>query len=323
MTIRRLFRVVRRCLFLVILAALLVGGGLLAFQYFAGSSYQRDTESLQGADLAVQDKADRSVTNIALFGVDADNDGTQRADCIMVLSVDTADGAVKVTSLMRDSKVQIDGHDTGKLNHAYSYGGPALAIRTINQNFDLNIEHFVQVDFSQMANLIGALGGVMVDVKENERKELNKFIGEYCRAAKAEACPVTESGVQLLNGIQAMSYGRIRKGGTGDDWGRVERQAVVLEAMFQRVQGMSLPELVELAPKMLKYVTSDLSIMKISTLAAQLLRHGMPRIDHARIPVDGTWDYGGKKQQYIVFDLEKAANRLNDYIYHDVPLSDS
>ena len=321
MVIRRLFRMIRSLLFVLVFAALIAGAGLFALQYFIGSNYQRDTESLAGVDLAVQHKDDRSVTNIALFGVDADNDGTRHADCIMVLSVDSADGEVKVISLMRDSKVEIDGHGEGKLNHAYSYGGPALAIQTINQNFELNIEHYAQVDFSQMANLIGALGGVVIDVKENERKELNKFIGEYCRAANTENCPVEQAGVQTLNGIQAMSYGRIRKGGTGDDWGRVERQAVVLEAMFQRVRGMSLAEIIELAPKMLKYVTSDLSMFEITKIAVGLLRHGMPEIDHGRIPVDRTWDYGGKNKQYIVFDLDKAANRLHDYIYEDIPLS--
>ena len=321
MVLRRLFRMIRSLLFVLVFAALIAGAGLFALQYFIGSNYQRDTESLAGVDLAVQHKDDRSVTNIALFGVDADNDGTRRADCIMVLSVDSADGEVKVISLMRDSKVEIDGHGEGKLNHAYSYGGPALAIQTINQNFELNIEHYAQVDFSQMANLIGALGGVVIDVKENERRELNKFIGEYCRAANTENCPVEQAGVQTLNGIQAMSYGRIRKGGTGDDWGRVERQAVVLEAMFQRVRGMSLAEIIELAPKMLKYVTSDLSMFEITKIAVGLLRHGMPEIDHGRIPVDRTWDYGGKNKQYIVFDLDKAANRLHDYIYEDIPLS--
>ena len=152
MVIRRLFRLIRSLLFVLIFAALIAGAGLFALQYFIGSNYQRDTESLAGADLAVQHKDDRSVTNIALVGVDADNDGTRRADCIMVLSVDSADGEVKVISLMRDSKVEIDGHGEGKLNHAYSYGGPALAIQTINRNFDLNIEHYAQVDFSQMGN---------------------------------------------------------------------------------------------------------------------------------------------------------------------------
>ena len=189
----------------------------------------------------------------------------------MVLSLDSSRGKVKITSLMRDSKVEIDGRGEVKLNHSYSYGGPALAIRTINQNFDLDIEHFVQVDFSQMANLIGALGGVEIDVKENEIKELNKFIGEYCRAAGVPECPVEKSGKQMLNGIQAMSYGRIRKGGTGDDWARVERQGVVLEAMFDRSAACPFPELIQLAPKMLKYVTSDLSLTQITGLAVGML----------------------------------------------------
>ena len=173
MSARRLFRMIRRWLTLIVVAVVLFFGVRAGFGLITGLQYNRDTESLRGADLAVGDKGDSSVTNIALFGVDADNDGTRRSDCMMVLSLDSGRGKVKITSLMRDSKVEIDGHGEAKLNHSYSYGGPALAIRTINQNFDLGIEHFVQVDFSQMANLIGALGGVEIDVKENEIKELN------------------------------------------------------------------------------------------------------------------------------------------------------
>ena len=321
MTARRLLRIVRRWLTLLVLAAVLVAAAWTAFQLVTGIQYERDTESLRGADLAVSQTPDSGITNLALFGVDADNDGTRRSDCIMVLSIDGGRGKVKITSLMRDSRVEIDGHGESKLNHSYSYGGPALAIRTINQNFDLNIEHFVQVDFSQMANLIGAIGGVEIDVKENEIRELNKFIGEYCRAAGAPECPVEQPGLQMLNGIQAMSYGRIRKGGTGDDWGRVERQGVVLEAMFDRVRGLSIPELIQLAPKMLKYVTSDLSLAQIAGLAVSALRHGMPEIEHGRIPTDGNWQYGGSQDQYFVFDIEQAAQQLSDYIYNDVPLA--
>lgn len=319
MTARRLFRIVRRWLFLILIVGLIAGGVWFALYKFMGGGYQRDTQSLAAADLAIQDKPG-GVTNIALFGVDADNDGTRRADCQMILSIHGANSQIKVISLMRDSLVNIDGHGQTKLNHAYSYGGPALAIRTINQNFNLNIEHFIQVDFSQMANLIGALGGVVIDVKESEIKELNKFIGEYCRAANAPECPVKEAGVQTLNGIQAMSYGRIRKGGTGDDWGRVERQGIVLEAMFQRVQDLSASELLNLAPKVLKYITSDLSVAQITWIAASTLVHGMPQIEHARIPADGAWDYGGKNGAYIVFDLQKAAQQLDNYLYHDIPI---
>src|SRR5699024_5918841 len=108
------------CLFLLILLAVVVGGAWVGFQFTTGIRYERDTESLKGADLAVSDKADSSITNIALFGVDADNDGTRRSDCMMVLSLDSGRGKAKITSLMRDSKVQIDGHGEGKLNHSYS-----------------------------------------------------------------------------------------------------------------------------------------------------------------------------------------------------------
>ena len=206
---RKVRRLLGRWLLLLAVLALLVGGVLFALDH-VGFGYDRDTASLDGAELGVQVKPDAGVTNIALFGVDAENDGARRADCIMVLSVDGRAGRLKLVSLMRDSRVEVAGHGETKLNHAYSYGGPALMIRTINETFDLDIEHYAQVDFSQMANLIGALGGVTIDVKENEIKELNKFIGEYCRAVGAEECPVEQAGPQLLNGIQAMSYGRIR-----------------------------------------------------------------------------------------------------------------
>lgn len=319
MSLRRLSHMLLRWLMLACAALLLFSGGRYALRLL--TSYERDTTSLDGAELGVQEKHDGSVKNIALFGVDASNGDTRRSDCMMVLSVDGDAGKVRIVSLMRDSRVQIAGHGESKLNHAYSYGGPALAIRTINETFDLDIEHFAQVDFSQMANLIGALGGVTIDVKEKEIKELNKFIGEYCRAAGAPECPVTQAGSQTLNGIQAMSYGRIRKGGTGDDWGRVERQGIVLQAMFDKVRGLSPLQLVRMAPTMLKYVTTDLSVGELTSLALTALRHGMPEIEHGRIPVDGMWSYGGSQNQYIVFDTAQAAQMLNAYFYEDTPLA--
>lgn len=322
MTFRRLMRMLRRWLLLAVIAALVVCTGLFAYRLTGGGlGYHRDTESLAGADLGINVKPDTGVTNIALFGVDAENEDTRRSDCIMVLTVDNQRGKIKITSLMRDSRVEIEGHGKTKLNHAYSYGGPALAIRTINDNFNLDIEHFAQVDFAQMANLIGAVGGVQIDVQEKEIKELNKFIGEYCRAVGVAECPVEEAGPQMLNGIQAMSYGRIRKGGTGDDWGRVERQSIVLEAMFARVKSMSTGEMLGLAPTALKYVTTDLSLTEIAGLVLGAFRNGTPEIEHGRIPADGTWHYGGSQNAYIEFDLEEAAVMLDRFLYEDVSLS--
>ncbi len=306
---KRFFRLLVRWTMLAAVILVCIAVGLLAYRFT--HSYQR-ADSLDPASLAINAKPESGVTNIALFGLDAADGSNRRADCLMVISIDGDNGEIKLTSLMRDSLVEIEGHGEDKLNHAYAYGGPALAISTINQTFDLDIAHYASVDFSQLANLIGAVGGVKVNVQENEVEELNRFIGEYCRAFGLEECLVQGHGVQMLNGIQAMSYGRIRKNGTGDDWERVERQAIIMEAMFARVQDMSMTEMMELAVTGSKYVTTDLSLQQIAGLAAGAFADGVPEISHSRLPLDSTWEYDGA---YIVFDTEDAAEQINTYLY--------
>lgn len=305
----RLIRLCIRWAILSVVIVIVIAVGLLAYRFT--HSYQQ-TDALDPAALALQATPQSGVTNIALFGLDAADGGVQRADCIMVLSIDGDD--VKLISLMRDSLVEIEGYGQTKLNHAYAYGGAELAIATINSNFGLDIAHYAAVDFSQMANLIGALGYITIDVQDYELDELNVFIGEYCRAFDMEECTLAEAGVQNLNGIQAMSYGRIRKDGTGDDWGRVERQAIVMEAMFARVQDMSLTEMMQLAVTGIQYVSTDLSLSQIASIAATAFSEGVPTISHTRIPEDGEWSYD---DAYIVYDLDDAAAQIADYIYGD------
>lgn len=312
---KRFFRLLYRW---AIILAVLFGLCIVAmYGYRLVHTFQRG-DMLDPENLAVHTKPQTGIVNVALFGLDAADGTTRRSDCMMILSIDADDGEIKIVSLMRDSLVAIDGHGETKLNHAYSYGGRELAIRTINQNFDMNITHYAEVDFSNMANLVGAVGGVWINVQENELAELNRFIGQYCRAAGVETCTLEQSGRQFLNGIQAMSYGRIRKGGTGDDWGRVERQAIVLEALFERVKDMSSTELVSVAMTGMKYVTTDLSITKLASLILGAFSDGTPAIEHTRLPVNGQWSYGGTGNAYIVFDTDDAAKQLHDYIYNDI-----
>ena len=221
---------------------------------------------------------------------------------------------------MRDSKVKIDGHGTQKLCHAYSFDGPKGAIKTINETFDLNITDYAEVNFVQMANLIGEVGGVDVEVSEKERKEANKFIREYYESFDMEPELIEKAGYQHLNGIQAMTFARIRKGGTGDDWGRVERQSIVLEAMFDTVKDKSMAELVAMMPRLLPYVTTSLKKTEMISLAKGLFANGKPEIEHARVPADGQWDYGGSSNEYIVYDLDRAAEQINAYIYDGIPI---
>lgn len=315
MSFRRFFRILTRWTFLALIVVALVFGGKFVYNAFFSYTHDNSLDNVSDEELSVNVKPKSGITNIALFGVDTREGEPVRSDCMMVMSVNSDTGEIKLISLMRDSKVEIDGHGTQKLCHAYSFGGAKLAIKTINQTFKLNITDYAEVNFQQMAGLIEQIGGVDIDVSDAERKEANKYIKEYYESYGLEPILIEQTGYQHLNGVQAMTYARIRKGGTGDDWGRVERQAVVLNAMFETVKNKSLPELVKIVPNLMPYVTTSLSKTEIISLAKGVLMHGVPQIEHYRVPEDGKWNYGGKNDEYIVYDLDKAADTIDKYIY--------
>lgn len=303
---------------MAVVLAVLITAGLYAYRFIFSYNYD---SSLSGVDLGQNVKPDKSITNILLFGVDTrETDIGTRSDSMMILTVDNTRHKIKLTSLMRDSRVPIEGHGDDKLCHAYSYGGPELAIRTINRDFDMNIEEYVAVDFAQMKVLIDLVGGVWLDVSDKERREANKFIEEYCveRGVPEDEIPyIKESGYQHLTGVPAMCYARIRKGGTGDDWGRVERQGIVLTAMMEQVKDMSTGELINLMNKMQPYVTTSLSPTEILPLLLGAAGEGMPELIHSRVPIDGEWAYS-KNGEYIDYNLKRAAALLNAFVYDDV-----
>lgn len=320
MSIRRVIRIVRRWLLLGVLTVALIAAGLFVYRFLFSYTYDNSLEGLSDAELSVNVKPASGITNIALFGVDTRPDGPTRSDCMMVMSVNADTGKIKLVSLMRDSRVKLDGHGTQKLCHAYSFDGPKGAIKAINEIFNLDITDYAEVNFVQMANLIGEIGGVDIEVSEKERKEANKYIREYYESFDMEPVYIEKPGYQHLNGVQAMTFARIRKGGTGDDWGRVERQSIVLEAMFDTVKEKSVAELAGMMPRLLPYVTTSLKKTEMLSLAKGLFANGKPEIEHARVPADGEWKYGGSSNEYIVYDLDHAAEEINAYLYDDKPI---
>lgn len=317
MSVKRLQRRLIRILTILVLLSILFCLGLYAYRSFFG--YTHDT-SLFGKDLAAGVKADENITNIALFGLDTrEGDNQSHSDCMMIVTVDNTRGKIKMTSLMRDSLVNIDGHGEDKLNAAYFLGGPSLAIRTINENFGTDITDYVAVNFEQLVEIIDALDGVEIDVRTTEELlELNRVIRDYGIEQGQEFEGVEQTGVQTLDGVQALCYGRIRKGGTGDDWGRVERQGIVMEAMFNKVQSLNASSLIGLMQKLVPYVTTSLSPTELAPLIVGSVKGGVPTIEHARVPLDGEWDYYGASSEYILYDLDQASSHIERYIYSDI-----
>ena len=157
---------------LLVLVVVLAGSLVYMLSGLTMTSISKDSGSL-----GIQSGAfsDSRIVNIALFGLDAREDtDSGRSDVVMVLSVDKRHHTLKLTSILRDSEVAIEGYGYDKITHAYAYGGPELAIKTINQNFNLDIKNYVTVNFHQMAEIVDAFGGVDMDLTADEVYQLNQ-----------------------------------------------------------------------------------------------------------------------------------------------------
>lgn len=227
----------------------------LFFHYFGGL----DTQELSTSDLDVNTDlngkyGDQDIVNIALFGLDTrNNDDSGRSDAIMIASIDFGRGKIKLTSIARDTYVTIPGYENKtKINHAYAYGGPELAIRTLNYNFQMNIEDYVTVNFEQLASVIDAAGGVDITITEAERVSANKNIREISSTEPL----IQQSGTVHLTGAQAVGYSRIREIG-GDD-ARTSRQRTVLNALFDQAMNLSWTSYPGLIREMIPMVKTSL-----------------------------------------------------------------
>lgn len=282
-----------------------------------------DNKSLGISEEELKDIQNRigkgEIMNIALFGIDTRDPAEQtRSDSIMIASIDYKHNKIKLSSVLRDTRVQIDGHGMDKINHAYAYGGPELAVKTLNQNFGLDIREFVTINFWGLEEIIDGLGGITLDVKKNEVNEINKFIKELCDIDKKKYTPIKKSGEQVLNGRQTTAYGRIRYVGNGD-FERTERQRKVLDQIFKKIVNAGVTQYPKIVDSILPHITTSFSKTDILAIGTQFLTSGIKKIDQARFPVNGYWDNLKLRGiDYIEPDMDKTKGQIKDFIYDDV-----
>ncbi len=179
--------------------------------------------------------------NVALFGVDSTSGAltkNTRSDTIMIASINQDTGECKLVSVYRDTYLNLSNDSYNKCNSAYAKGGPMQAINMLNMNLDMNIKDFITVGFAGLSNTVDALGGIMIDIDDVELKHINNYQKTMASDMKREYTPVESTGYQLLDGLQATAYCRIRYGG-GDDFKRTERQREVLLAIFEKAKSAS------------------------------------------------------------------------------------
>ena len=254
------------------------------------------------------------VINILLVGIDsrADDveDGSQHGDVQIIVSINTQDGSIKLTSVLRDLYVTIPGYrNKNRINVAYDRGGGELAMRTVNNLLELNIEHYVAINFYGLASIIDSLGGVDIELTKQEAGAINTYInknlkkGGYDNQDKDyERIPLEKkNGVQHLDGIQAVMYARLRS--IDNDFARSNRQRHLMEVLLAKVLdgGMDLDKLFNLIAACLPYAKTNMSMQDMVTLALSVLNSGiMERVqtsgtegllEQARVPLDETWKY--------------------------------
>jgi LCP family protein required for cell wall assembly len=263
-------------------------------------------------------KEDTGVTNILLFGLDNRKDSEPgHSDAIMIASIDRKNKSIKLTSLMRDMYVDIPGKKDNRINTAYFMGGPALAIKTVNTNFDMNIEDYVTVDFHALEQIINLVDGIEIELSKAEAKAINEYIDELNKISKdgTKVKRITKSGLQTLNGRQATAYARIRSVGR-DDFERTERQRRVMSELFKKAKNISVTKIPELVTTVLPNVKTSLDKGEIVDLAIAVLGFGTKDIEQFRIPTDGS--FSDKKIDGMLVlapDIEKNTEALHNFIY--------
>lgn len=312
-------------IFITIISILLVII-LAAVGVFYATLNKMDNVEINKDNLAVTPKEElevydnyKKIKNIALFGIDS-ADGIGRSDSTMIATIDPVHDKLKITSIMRDSYVNIDGYGYDKLNHAYAFGGPELSIKTINQTFGLNIENFVAVDFASLPVIIDILGGIQLDITNEEitcEININNYIDGINESLGTNTPHIYSSGLQTVNGVQALAYSRIRYA-SGGDYERTHRQRIVLEQLFEKVLNISPTHYASFINQILPYVQTNLAASDILSLATKVVTMGGGTLEQDRFPRDGyCWGENINGIYYLGFDESTTKQQMMDYIFDD------
>lgn len=254
--------------------------------------------------------------DILLIGVDNRNVSkfTGLSDVLMYLRIDTNTGELKLASIMRDTLVPIEGHDYNKINTAFNYGNIDLTKKTLKTNLGLVPDYYIVVNFYGMEDIIDALGGVDVELSDAEVKNMNKSIQEInAHDPDHSVSLIEDSGMQHLNGRQAVAYMRIRK--VGSDSARIERQQKVLSKLFSKAKDIGIGQLPGLINTMTNYVRTDITPpTKMIDIATTIMGLNTSEIEKFRYP--DNYEYGTYKSKDIVQpkDFETEINKLHEFL---------
>ena len=284
----------------------------------------------QISDLRVNTSLPSEWLNILLLGTDERTlSDSARTDSMIICSINRNTGEVKLSSIMRDLAIEYTDigqwNGTYRINAANFFGGPNLAMRTVNEKFGMNIQYYVMVNFFGFQKIAQRLGGVEMDITKEEMDKINIMIVQQAKAAYNEGIDESDQeNVYLetygenthLNGRQTLAYARIRKL-TGGDAMRTERQRKVLQKLMEKVKGLDAIQLATLASEMIGQVKTNMPLEDIVKIALQVTGNGLSDIKSIHLPMNGTYKEETRNEQSMLYDCDFNANaiQLYNFIY--------
>lgn len=264
-----------------------------------------DPEDISWDNVDIDVMKDKDVINILLIGQDKrEGQGRQRSDTMIICSLNKKTNKIILSSVMRDLYVPIPGYSDNRINAAYQFGGMPLLDQVMEESLGIHIDGNVEVDFDGFIGALTQVGDLDIELYQAEADHLNKSNGWSL-----------VEGVNTLTPEQALAYCRMRYVGHSD-WERTDRQRRVVMAAFNKVKDGSLTDLMDLADRILPYLSTDMSNTQILGYVYTVFTSGMTEMESYRIPVEGTYScqtlsYG---MEVLVPDLNANARYLQEYI---------
>lgn len=279
------------------------------------NSQEKEDETVQGTEV-------EGITNILLVGTDGANvERSNRSDSVMLVTIDNNNKDIKISSIARDTYVDIPGHSTEKLTHAYAYGGIDLLKQVFEVNFDIKVDKYIAVNFVSFMDIMDELGGVEVNVEEKDVKEVNKYIDAcydyyYDRKDEVEKQYITEAGKQRLNGYQALAFSRIRY--TDSAYARDNRHREVAESVYKEFLNSGSKEYKRAAEIIIENTKTNISPMEMINLGFTALKINDKEIEQFQFPL-AEYRNGhiiSKKKGWVIeWEKEPNLNAWHSFIY--------
>ena len=267
----------------------------------------------EAAQSAILFPDNSNVYNILLIGVDQRREGGYaNSDSMILLSINKETRRILMISFMRDLYCNIEGAGVRKLNAAHAIGGPDLLVRTIENNYKVDIDNYARVNFFTMIDLVNKVGGIELDITEEELPYVNRYVRNLCGLAgvKARKHLLSSAGTYLCDGYQTVAYSRIRY--VGSDYQRTQRQRTVLTKLIEKARTLSLLEINDLVSTILPDITHDISEVRMLRLLAGVPAFLTYDLAQSRVPYA---DLYVSRNEILYPEMEATIARLQEEIY--------